>query len=383
MRKFLTLTAAAAFAVAFGFGGTAYADDNADDVTAVTVGSGSNSSASDTSKAVDEVENTWYSLGHDGDITLQFTDNTAQDGPGADIRIRDRCGTWEDIDVAVSNDGVIFFDLDSTDTSETFDDGVPELTLGCDAGGGHQADLDIDLNGVLPFVTHVKITDQGEADFDTNFDGFDVEKVVALNNFDLGIGNITKTNTGRTDIEIQSKGGFDAQQFFTFDIRIVNSSGEDLTDIVFEDVLPAEFDLDPDGEETADGTDCPTDGVCDGVMVSAETEGGDCTATGAEHTNQGKSGKPFKLQPDIITITAAGLTAGQECTISVWAMTDQKALLSSIKKVHWTPTECNEDSFIFLNEGVEVIDTMGTSDPSDDVTRLVDDDQIQLTCTGP
>lgn len=98
-------------------------------------------------------------------------------------------------------------------------------------------------------------------------------------------------------------------------------------------------------------------------------------------TNNGKSGKPFKLQPDIISITADTLGDDETCEITVWASTDQKS--NNSHKVNHTPTSCNEDTFIYLNEGVEVIDTLGTESTSDDVLLLVDDDQIMLTCTGP
>ena len=96
MRKLLTLTAAAAFAVAFGVGGTAYADPNADTVTSSNLGAGC-APTCDISKAVDEVENTWVSLGTNGDITVRFDDNVLiPDGTGAvDLRIRDRCGGIE------------------------------------------------------------------------------------------------------------------------------------------------------------------------------------------------------------------------------------------------------------------------------------------------
>jgi hypothetical protein len=66
----------------------------------------------------------------------------------------------------------------------------------------------------------------------------------------------------------------------------------------------------------------------------------------------------------------------------VFAQTDQKSNKSN--RVNFTPTACNETTFIFLNEGVEVIHDNGTpSDPDDDFTLFVDDDQIELICTGP
>ncbi|MCH8197458.1 MAG: hypothetical protein IH904_05190, partial [Proteobacteria bacterium] len=214
-----------------------------------------------------------------------------------------------------------------------------------------------------------------------NFSGADIDAVRCVNSFNFGTAHIAKANLGAGTIGIQSKGGDDDKQFFKFKITIANPENEDLSDLFLKDVLPAEFDLDPDAEETADGADCPTDGVCDGVMVSGGTNPEKCTATGAEHTNQGKSNKPFKLQPDIVSITDITLGDDQSCEITVWAMTDQKS--DKTNKVNFTPTECNEGTFIFLNEGVEVIDTMGTTDPSDDVTLFIDDDQIELICTGP
>ena len=70
---------------------------------------------------------------------------------------------------------------------------------------------------------------------------------------------------------------------------------------------------------------------------------------GAEHTNQGKSGKPFKLQPDIITITADPgdgdvLVGDDVCEITVWARTDQKS--NKANKVNFTPTECPSNGVI-------------------------------------
>ncbi len=365
----------AALVLTFGFSGTAYADPNAETVTTFTTGTGDNSGATDETKAVDDVADTWWSTGIDGDITVSFDDNTlTPDGTvAADLRVRDRCGVIESVSVEISADGTNFVSAGATPAPA------------CGVNNANDGDLDFDVDGILPFVTHVRVTDLGDAANDPTYDGFDIEDVVALSNFDLGTTHIHKDNLGAGTIEIQAKGASDDLQYFSFKITIVNGENEVLTDIVFEDVLPAEFDLDPVAEDVADGgglDSCASgDGVCDGVMVSGGTAPGKCTATGAEHTNNGQSGKPFKLQPDIITILAPTLGDDESCEITVWAMTDQKS--DSLKKVNHTPTSCNETTFIYLNEGVEVIDTMGTPETSDDVTLLIDDDRIELTCTGP
>ena len=154
--------------------------------------------------------------------------------------------------------------------------------------------------------------------------------------------------------------------------------------------MPAEFDLDGVAEDVADGSgvgsdDANADGVlcadgaCDGVRVITD-DSGTCTATGAEGGAKGKGKGNQKLAPEIITITDTASGVDDTCEVQVYAQTDAD---HPGKNALITPTACNEETFIYLNEGVEVIDTMGTEETSDDVTVLIDDDRIELVCTGP
>ncbi|MCH8098269.1 MAG: hypothetical protein IID53_14470 [Proteobacteria bacterium] len=367
---------AAAAIAAFGFAGTAQADEWADSVDSIFIPAEADVSGDDADGGADALgvadgaagDNTTYtSLGWEetdtpsgGTLVLDFTDNTCLNGTNPDFTV---------FEVGAGEGGVD----EPYDVSVGLQDGA--LTS---AGSGVG---DTDLNSPVAAFNRISITATGDLTGDTS--GPDIDAVECLNNFNFGTAHIAKDNLGDGTIEIQAKGNVDnGQQFFSFKITIANPEDEDLSVLVIRDVLPAEFDLDPDAEDTADGGldgSCPTDGVCDGVMVTINAA--DCSATGAEHTNNGKSGKPFKRQPDIVTINAGGLGDDESCEITVWAMTDQKA--NNPKKVTWTPTECNEGTFIFLNEGVEVIHTNGTPDPSDDFTLFVDDDQIKLICTGP
>ncbi len=357
MRTLASLLAAAAIA-AFGFATPASADKWADTVESFSTVTGS---SGDGTEATDSPDGTATDLGFDGGagaLTLNFTDNTCLVLSSADDLDVVELGDNDSYAVAVGNAGTLLADGNGTGTD----------------------DVDVSSAGLGGF-NQVRLT--ATDDVDADMSGAEIDAVACINNFDFGSAHITKANLGGGTINIQSKGGFNAQQFFFFKITIANPEDEDLSDLVIQDVLPAEFDLDPVAEDVADGGGidaCASgDGVCDGVRVTVNAA--DCSATGAEHTNQGKSGKSFKLQPDIVTIDAGGLGDDESCEVTVWAMTDRKA--NNPKKVTWTPTECNEGSFIFLNEGVEVIHTNGTTDPSDDFTLFVDDDQIELICTGP
>ncbi len=373
MRTLTSLLAVAAIA-AFGFAGTAFADPFADppaeslvtfgDVSGDNADGGLDATGPDNGNAA--VNTTFTSLGWDGanggTLVLRFTDNTCLDGTDPDFTV---------FEVGAGEGG----------SDEPYDVSVGLIGGGLSSAGSGIGDTN--LNSPVAAFNRISITATGDLTGTTS--GADIDAVECLNNFNFGTAHIAKANLGTGTIGIQSKGGDDAKQFFFFKITSANPENEDLSDLLLKDILPAEFDLDSVAEDVADGGGidaCASgDGVCDGVMVSGGTNPEKCTATGAEHTNQGKSGKPFKLQPDIVSITDITLGDDESCEVTVWAMTDQKA--NNPKKVTWTPTECNEGTFIFLNEGVEVIDTMGTTDPSDDVTLFVDDDQIELICTGP
>ena len=362
MRTLASLLAVAAIA-AFGLATPAMADPNADVVESFTTVAGSSGNGTEATGGVNGSATSLGFNGGGGALILRFTDNTC-------------------LTVASSND-VTVTEISTISDDYTIAVGLIGQNLVTDGTGTGTTSFDVSTQAPVAF-NRISLTATNDADGDNS--GAEIDALTCLNNFDFGTAFITKTNVGSGNITIQAKGAIsNGLQSVVFDITIVNTNGEDLSDIVFEDVLPAEFDLDPVAEDVADGGGidaCASgDGVCDGVMVSGGTNPEKCTATGAEHTNQGKSGKPFKLQPDIVSITDITLGDDESCEITVWAMTDQKS--DKTNKVNFTPTECNEGSFIFLNEGVEVIDTMGTVETSDDVTLFVDDDQIELICTGP
>lgn len=174
------------------------------------------------------------------------------------------------------------------------------------------------------------------------------------------------------EIDQTAKGGPDVQQFKAFTIEITNNTGIDggLAGLTFIDAVPAEWDLDGFGGEEAEspvpGNGICVDFACDGVEVLVISDSG-CTATGAEHTNSGKSGKP-QLQPEIITIDASGLDDTDSCTIKVWVMTDDDHPGKG-KNPTWTPTSCP----VTLNDGVKVFDASMNLLLQDDDSLIFDD----------
>lgn len=355
MRKLATFTAAAALVAVFGFTGTASADPWADDAIAFTPGTGGGANPT---AAEDAPDGTTVTLGDNGNIVLNFTDNVCLD------------------DGTATEDFTVTELVDNLPESYSVAIGFQGEALTPLAAGGLGI-TDFDTEGVAAF-NQISITDDGEQLF---ANGSDIDAVTCANSFDLGTDQIEKTNTGSTDIIIQAKfATSNGQQFFSFEIKITNADGEDLSDIVFEDVLPAEFDLDPVAEDLADGGGidaCASgDGVCDGVRVITD-DSGTCTATGAEGGAKGKGNGNQKLAPDIVTITDTASDTGEICEVEVFAQTDNDH--PGRGNALFTPTECNETTFIFLNDGVQVIDTSG----AEDLVLFRDDDQLELSCVAP
>jgi hypothetical protein len=123
-------------------------------------------------------------------------------------------------------------------------------------------------------------------------------------------------------------------------------------------------------DDLSGGVDTSRDGVvhdgicadtaCDGVEVTDNAA--DCTATGAEHTNN--SSKGAKKQPDIVSMTAGGLDNEDSCEVTVWVVTDKEH-----KKI-FGPTECP----VTLNDGVKVFDASLNLLLQDDDSLIFSDD---------
>ncbi len=194
-------------------------------------------------------------------------------------------------------------------------------------------------------------------------DGPDIDAAECLNVLDFGPDHIQKENTGAETINI----GVDVvQSSFQFQITIANNTGSDtgLDDILVFDVVPGEFDL---------------------VGDVAPTDNNGCTVTLTHPAGAVKKGL-IKLEPEFITIDPSGLANGEMCMITVNVETDTKNFPRGKSPV-FAPTECNEDTFIFLNEGVQVFrddgDTGGVVDKNDTLLFEDDDPPIELTCVFP
>ena len=254
-------------------------------------------------------------------------------------------------------------------------DGVTWFSLGDTTVDGGANDFDIEGTG-LSFVKYVKIVGAGTP-VEPGADGMDLDSIEALTS--LSVDDIEKAFADNPrdggfmdEIDVRVKGETDAahQQFKAFTITITNNTGVDnaFTGLIFFDAVPAEYDLDPEGEDRADASD---DNVCDDSDCNgiAEDANGKCTVTadipnGAKPGHGGDKGRS-KLEPELLSIDASGLLDGDNCTTTVYVMTD----LGDHKKMY-TPTSCPVD----LNSGVKVFD----------VTRnllLQDDDQLVFVTT--
>lgn len=366
MRRLVSLAASTILAVNVAFIGRAGADEFADavddfqlpDPGCLVAGGTCDVTGDDNDGGVDALDapdgdvsdnTTFTSLGFDTDLSrggtlvLDFTDNVCLDDGSAavDFTIDEVAGVDEDYSVEIGQQG------------ETL------TALSVDGLGT----TSFDNEGVASF-NQVKMTALGNAVTDPT-GGADIDAVTCLNSLDFGTAHVVKGDLSPTTINITSKDGFDAQQSFDFTITISNPEDEDLSGLVFSDVLPAEFDV---SSVDVDNTNAPV--------------GGGCAASSAEHTNQGKSGKA-KLQPDIVTFVA-DLADDESCDILVTAVTDDDHPGGG-QSPTWTPTSCPSSGMIVLNEGVEVfedVDMSGTVSKGD-VRLFQDDDSLELTCVGP
>ncbi len=140
--------------------------------------------------------------------------------------------------------------------------------------------------------------------------------------------------------------------------------------LTFFDAVPAEYDLDPTGEDLANDStinNICADGSCNGI---AEDANGKCTVTAdvPQGAKAGHGGNKLltKLEPELLSIDASGLSDGEMCTTTVYVKTD----LGAHKKMY-TPTSCPVD----LNSGVKVFDALKN-------LLLQDDDQL-IFVTAP
>jgi len=359
MRTLATLLAAAAIA-GFGFTGTAFADPFADppaenlvtfgDVTGDNGDGGLDATGPDNGDASDIT--TFTSLGFDGTdggtLILRFTDNVCLNGANPDFTVFE-VGAAEPYNVSV---GLVSCKLKS-------------------AGSGVG---DTNLNSPVAAFNRISITATGDLTGDTS--GPDIDAVECL--YTLDQADIVKAfadnpqDGGALDeIDVRVKGqtaGGD-QQFKAFTIKITNNTGINtgFAGLTFFDAVPAEYDLDPDGESPsllATNNDC-ADGVCNGI---AEDANGKCTVT-ADVPNGAKVGHGgnklrSKLEPELLSIDASALMIGEMCTTTVFVKTD----LGDHKKMY-TPTSCPVD----LNSGVKVFDALKNLLLQDDDQLIFDD----------
>ena len=321
----------------------------ADQWADVVVDSTASSAGSD-NNVLGAADGSFRSLGAGNYITVDFTENVCLGGDtgAADLKIYE-IGNPEGYDVEVGG---------LASGSLTAVAGTP------DGVGNTSIDVS-DVAGIS--FNRVKIIDDNLVN-GGGTEGADIDAVECLNNFDLGVSQIQKSFLGGVPtIYVQTKGGMDEPQHFEFVISITNTNGEILTNVVFKDVVPAEFDLDGAAENAFNGC---ADGTCDGIAVT-NTDTVTCIASGAEHQNNGKSGKPFKRQPDIITIADPDSGVGENCSVRVFVVTSQKS--DKPNRVNYTPTTCQPGDIVRLNDGVEVI--------RDEIVLFRDNDSLEITCS--
>ncbi len=386
MRTLVSLLTAAAIA-AFGFTGTAFADPFADAAVLVfpagddcpTAGGDCDTSGDDGDNGADALAapdhtqhgggdgtiSAFTSLGFNtntnlgGVLTLDFLDNACLNLAGNDLQVFEVShGETYDIDVGIIN--------------------------GTLANVAAAATGDALVNAGVAF-NRVEITAlSGET---VPLAGADIDAIQCLSPLDVAdivkdtVSHSDDTGTGHTDDKDTVFFGLNTQQFKAFTITITNNTGiaGGLSGLTFIDATGAEWDLDPAEEFDVNACD-GTPEVCDGVDVTSEPSAGDCTATGVEHTTQGKSGKE-KLQPDIITVTAGGLDDGESCTITAWVMTDLKKGGTRPGRGNspmFAPTDCP----VPLNDGVKVFDASMNLLLQDD-DDLIFSDEVGNTCEIP
>lgn len=144
-----------------------------------------------------------------------------------------------------------------------------------------------------------------------------------------------RTNVA-VDIDPNDQGGvaigLTVPQHFAFDISIENPAGGDpLADLVVYDVIPAEFNLDPDGEDAADGVigDGCTDLACNGIDLGAVPVPG-CDLTEGQPAGAVSGPKdplldPFDQrfkEPELISILVDSLANNTTCSFTIYVVTD-------------------------------------------------------------
>ena len=374
--KLSTATSVAALVAAFGLVGPAMADPFADAVVSlnrVTTGTSATGAAISTAADTDEFfeggtdatgapdAGTFrrsVSLGIDqkgtattadddrGVIVLDFTDNLCVGVGGNDIRLFEN-GNNEGYTLEVAYNGGAFsaptpgFGTASVDLADVFNGDLFDrvrITATSFAGVARLAGADVDAIQCLAAVT---------AD------------------------DFVATNTGPDTFEI----GSSEAQYFQYEIKITNNTGADgaLDGLIVLDVIPAEFDLDPDGEAAAGGNNsCADAGGCDGIA-----EDDRCPVTVSGHGNGRDQLEPQSLSVEI------GLDSGESCTTTVFLAVDGDRGNKQRTAGMFKPTSCElvmqgpPDVFntITLNEGIKVFD-VATGDlvfgPSQSIQLVAD-----------
>ena len=368
MRTLVTFLAVAAIA-AFGLAGTAQADEFADEVDGTPTNVSALTCCDDPDDALGGPNASGTNTGNfagfvtielNGILTLNFKDNLCfEDGNGAspDLRVHEFLGDTETFTVAVGLDGGA---LSSTVAGN-----------GQSAVNGSPGEL-IELNPVAAgaFFNQVQITSLNNigaapgTDIDAvecffTLDQLDIEKDFAVNPQDGGVFD-------EIDVRVKGETGAAFQQFKAFTIKITNDTGINnaFTGLTFFDAVPAEYDLDPTGEDLANDSTINAvcaDGNCNGI---AEDANGKCTVTAdvPQGAKAGHGGNKLltKLEPELLSIDASALLDTEMCTTTVYVKTD----LGAHKKM-FTPTSCPVD----LNSGVKVFDALKN-------LLLQDDDQL-------
>ncbi len=359
MRTLVTLLAAAAIA-AFGLVGTAQADKWADSVDSIFIPAEADVSGDNGDGGDDALEpangaagdnTTFTSIGWEetdtpsgGILVLDFDDNVCLNGVDPDFTV---------FEVGAGEGGV----------DEPYD-----VLVGLQGGALTSAGSgvgDTDLNSPVAAFNRISITATGDLTGDTS--GPDIDAVECL--YTLDQADIVKAfvlspldGSGNEDeIDVIEKGDFTVQHK-AFTIKITNNTGTNggLAGLIFFDAVPAEYDLDPDGEDKANDATINSvcaDGVCDGI---AEDLNGKCVVTESrpEGATHGKNAGN-KLEPELLSINAGTLNDAEMCTTTVYVMTEAGHKKST------TPTSCPVD----LNSGVKVFDALKN-------LLLQDDDQL-------
>ena len=147
-----------------------------DDVVSFMQPTGSSTGANNPAEAFGADDNGYVSIDTPETLILAFTDNTAFDGAGNDLRIREYGNDGAHANVYGSEDG----------SNWTF---LVEA-VGSGSGSGNYTDIFIDLNGTgLSYVNYIKF--EGLDDLGT-VAGFDLDAV------EVAAGAVCTATTGRT-----------------------------------------------------------------------------------------------------------------------------------------------------------------------------------------